>query len=186
MQDVPRGRRRVRRSVIAATILVAIGTTLMPSAKAADTDATFAITAGGLAISVPASTVALGTAASGASSVSGQLGAVSVTDTRGNLVATWTTTVSSTTFTTGTATSDETVALADISYASGAATATSGVGVFVPMANTALSSAAALRTVKWTVGIGNNSATWNPTLSFTLQGSQVAGTYSGTVSHSVI
>ncbi len=158
----------------------------MPTADAADTTATFAITAGGLAISVPSSPVALATVASGASSASGQLGAVSVTDTRGNLVATWTTTVSSSTFTTGTATADETVALGSISYASGNATGSSGVGVFVPMANTAMSAAAALRTVKWTVGIGNNSATWNPTVSFTLLGSQVAGTYSGTVSHSVV
>ena len=153
-------------------------------AAAADTPGQFQVTAGGLAITVPTSTVNFGSVASGASSVSGQLGTVTVTDTRGLLVATWTATVSTTTFTTGGATANETVAKAAISYASGVATATTGVGVFTPVL-VPVSLATPQTAATWTVGVANNSATWNPTLTFALLTTQVAGTYSGTITHSV-
>jgi hypothetical protein len=180
---------KIRRMAVLGAVLAAVAPvmTLTPvAADAATTTATFSITAGGLSITAPSGTVALtgATAATGASSVAGTLGSVSVADTRGNAVATWTTTFSSTTFTTGGATADETVALASISYASGTVTKT-GTGAAVANAGTAMSAAANLRVVTF-AGIGNNTATWNPTLTFTLLSSQVAGTYSGTVTHSVI
>jgi len=181
---------KIRRMAVLGAALATVAPVMVfapVAADAATTTATFSITAGGLSISAPASTVALSgaTAATGASSVAGTLGSVTVADTRGNLVATWVTTFSSTTFTTGTATTNETVPLASISYASGTATASSGTGTFVPNVGTAMSAAAGSRVVSWTVGVGNNSATWNPTLTFTLLPAQVAGTYTGTITHSV-
>jgi hypothetical protein len=174
------------RNALASAAILAIGLfAFAPAADAADTTATFTITGGSLAISVPASTVALNTVSTGASSASGQLGPVTVTDTRGALLATWTTTFSSTIFSTG-ASASETVALANITYASGLATATTGVGAFVPIVATAMTAAPAGRTVSWAAGIGNTSATWNPTLAFSLLSSQVAGVYTGTVTHSVV
>lgn len=155
------------------------------SAAAGDTIATFVITSGTLSISVPASTVALstGTINTGAATASALLGSVSVADNRGALVNVWTTTVSSTTFVTGGATTSETVAKGSIAYASGASTSTSGLGVFVPgtLATMTLNGTGAA----WTGAAGNSTAAWNPTLTFTLLSSQVAGTYTGTINHSV-
>jgi hypothetical protein len=173
------------RNALAGAVLIAVATmALAPTAGAETTNTTFQVTAGGLGVTVPASAL-VDTAAPGDTTASGSLGDVTVTDDRGAMAASWITTVTSTTFTTGTQSADETVTVANISYASGAASAKTGVGNFIALVNTPLSVAAAGRTVAFTGGTGNNSATWNPTLSFALQGSQVSGTYSGTITHSV-
>ena len=151
-------------------------------AGADDTTTTFTLTAGGLTISVPA-TSNLGSFPTGSASASGALGTVTVTDARGALVATWTASVSSTSFTTGTATTDETVAASALGYTAGLPTAQTGVGVCAGLPQSNLSTAKPAMNL--TVGVGNNSCSWNPTLSATLLSSQVAGTYSGTVTHSV-
>lgn len=151
------------------------------------TTATFSIIGGTLGISVPA-TVALntGTVNTGASSASGQLGAVTVTDTRGLLSNAWTAGVTTTTFTTGTSTTSETVAQSDIAYTSGPSTATSGLGTFVPTVGApATIGATGITGASWTGLAGNDSATWDPTITFTFLSSQVAGTYTGTITHSV-
>jgi hypothetical protein len=175
---------------LAATAALTIGgiAGLASPAQAANsgsTITTFAITGGALNITVPASTVALatGTVATGAATATGQLGSVTVADTRGALLNSWTTTVSSTTFVTGGSSADETVAVNQIAYSSGASTASSGLGVFVPgvLANGSLPGTAGSHTAL----AGNSSTTWNPTLTFTLLSSQVAGTYTGTLTHSV-
>lgn len=147
----------------------------------ADTATTFSLTGGSLSITDPTS-VDLGSAATGSLSLSGSLGPVTVTDNRGNLTATWTATVSSTNFTTGGGTTYETVANSSIAYAANTATATTGIGAFTPGA---LGSLASPGTAGAWVGTGNNSATWNPTILFTLSPSNVAGTYTGTITHSV-
>jgi len=182
------------RHTIAIAAALAIGTFgLAPTAGAADTgstDVTFIITDGGLAITVPTTTVALGTGIvySGALQASGQLGPITVTDLRGNATATWLTTFGSALpFTTGTgATAAEKIELASITYESGPATDTTGTGTFVPMATAAMSAAPAGRTVGWSAGVGTNSATWDPTLKFALLATQAAGTYAGTITHSVV
>lgn len=155
------------------------------AANTGSTITTFTLTGGALAITVPASTVALATGIvnTGAATAAGQLGNVTVADGRGLLVNSWTTTVSSTTFVLPGAspTANETVAVANIAYASGASTAHTGLGVFVPtLVPTALGADAS-----YTGAAGNSSTTWDPTLTFTLLPSQVAGTYTGTVTHSV-
>lgn len=151
------------------------------------TIATFTITAGALAITVPASTVALntGTIVTGAASASAQLGPVTVADSRGALLNSWTNTVSSTTFVLpgATPTANEIVAVTNIAYSSGASTAHSGLGAFVPGSASDFTTAKAAGT--HTAFAGNSSTTWNPTLTFTLLSSQVAGTYTGTITHSV-
>ena len=172
-------------TVLASIAVAAAGVALASPASAGTTGATFTLSGNGagLAISQPANGVNLGTASTGASSLSGSLGTVQVTDTRGNLVAAWTATVSSTAFTTGTATTDETVAAALISYSSGTATKGAGqVGAMTPSVGLTLAAPAVAGI--W-AGVGNNTVSWNPTMSFTLLASQVAGTYAGTVTHSV-
>lgn len=181
---------QTRRKITAVTTLVtALGVAgWAPGAQAApgDSTATFSITAGALAISVPTGPVNLGSVAAGAAALANRpLGNVTVTDTRGALVATWVSTVSSTNFATGAASTNETVSNGLISYASGSpVTGSSGDGTFVP--STALTLATPGTAAAWTLGVGNNTQIWNPQLSFTLLPTQVAGTYSGTVNHSVL
>jgi hypothetical protein len=139
------------------------------------TVATFTITGGALSITVPTGPVALATVATGAATASGALGAVAVADTRGLLLGNWTTTASSTAFVTGTASPNETVPAANVVYASGLATST-GTGAFTP---------GVLGVGATWAGVGNNTSSWNPTLTFPLAASQVAGIYTGTITHSV-
>lgn len=149
----------------------------------AQTDATFEITGGTLAIVEPASTVDLGSVAAGSTTFSGSLGDVTVNDERGLLTASWTASVSSTDFTTGTATLEETVSNAAIAYTSGAATTgTDEDGTFT--GSIALTLGTQGVAGAW-LGTGVNHVTWNPTLDFTLLVNQVAGVYSGTITHSV-
>ncbi|MCU1589928.1 MAG: hypothetical protein JWP11_1184 [Frankiales bacterium] len=174
-------------AVIAAASLAMVGFgATAANAASGSTTATFTVNGTGLSISVPG-TATLGSANTGAASVLGApLGAVTVTDGRGLLLATWATTVSTTTFTTGSgAATNQQVTAANVTYNPGllASATTTGTGVFVPGTPGAISGG--LTAGSWTVGSGNNTASWNPTLSFTLASDQVAGTYTGTVTHSV-
>ncbi len=98
--------------------------------------------------------------------------------------------MTSTNYTTGAAGAAETIPASAVNYWSGPATANSGVGVVVPgQANAAaaqpLSTSAALTAFSKAVGVGNNSTSWNPTLIVNVPAAAVAGTYTGTVTHSV-
>lgn len=171
----------------ALAAVVSAGTPAL-AAPTGSTAVTFAINAGALNISVPGS-ASLGSGSPG-STVTGQLGAVSVSDQRGQLVGSWTTGVTSTAFTTGGQSADETIPASAVGYWSGPATASTGLGVVVPGQLTALLAAPLSPTTPVTafaklVGAGNNTATWNPSLVVTVPASAVAGTYSGTVTHSV-
>jgi len=155
------------------------------SANATDTATTFTVSAGALAITTPTS-AAVGAGAPG-TTISAALGAVTVTDARARLTASWTATASSTDFTTGGATPAETIPSSAVSYWSGAATATTGSGTFTPQQATALA-AQPLSTPRaamvMTEGVGNNSATWDPGLVVAVPAAAVGGIYTGTVTHS--
>jgi hypothetical protein len=157
------------------------------AATTGDTTTTFTLTGGALAITTPASK-ALGSIATGvANTTAAQLGTVSVADTRGALLGSWTTSVASTDFTTGSATANETIAKVNADYWSGALT-TTGTGAFTPgqllVANkvtlTASRTAASAATV-----VGNNTASWNPTVTVNIPSAAVAGDYTGTITHSI-
>jgi hypothetical protein len=180
------------RLVVGSAVLVAAtaAALVVPTAAQAapgDTTVTFILSAGALSITTPA-TAALGSAAVGAATITAQLGAVTVTDARGLLLGAWTTAVTATSFTTGTATTPETLPNSAVAYWSGPATATTGLGVGIP-GQIAAGNAHALSTsttaFSKTAGVGNNSSAWNPTLIVTVPAEAVAGTYTGTVTHSV-
>ena len=185
----------MRKPLAIAIATVATAAVLAPATAFAgpgDTNATFTLNgnASGLSIAVPdgsTTPISLGTAATGAQTLSGSLGNTTVTDTRGALVAAWTVSASSTNFVTGGGTTQEKVTAANVAYYAGTGTAGSGqVGAFTPV-GTALSPVAigSSTPVGAWAGVGNNTVTWNPTLKFTLQAAQVAGTYAGTVTQSV-
>ncbi|SCF09367.1 Putative Ig domain-containing protein [Micromonospora saelicesensis] len=139
---------------------------------------------GGLSISVPAIS-ALGTVTSGTTGVSGQLGPVTVTDDRGPFSGNWVTVVSSTSFATGSGAGGETIPNSNITYASGPALASTGVGSFVPQPGAVLNTPRTAAGWSGQTG-GPNSATWNPTLLVTLPSGVVVGDYVAVVTHSVI
>jgi hypothetical protein len=173
--------------LITTTLLIGLGTALPASAATSgSTGTTFTLGAGALGISVPSSS-SLGSGIPG-TTITGSLGNVTVTDLRGSLTGSWTASVSSTDFTTGGATTAETVDKGNVSYASGLASATSGVAVMTPGQLTTLlaQSLSASRTAyAATVTVGNTSAVWNPTINVAVPAAAVAGTYSGTITHSV-
>lgn len=155
---------------------------LVPAAYAADTNTTFSLNGGALSVTVPAST-ALSDAATGAASLSGSLGTVTVDDARGG-TAGWTASVTSTSFTGQTQVSPTVIANTSVSYAPGLATSTSGVVVATPglggamgTSQTAFSGAAV---------VGNNSVSWAPTITVTLPSDALADSYAGTITHSVL
>ncbi len=177
--------RKISRAAGVTAAAVLIVATALP-ASAADTVTTFTLTAsGGLAITAPASTV-LASAVAGGPAVSSPLGNVTATDSRGALAATWTATVSATNFTTSAPI--QTVPNASVGYWSGLATATTGTAVLTPGQLTALLAqplSATLTAYSAASTVGNNSATWAPTLVVTPPADSVVGTYSGAVTHSL-
>lgn len=142
---------------------------------------------GSLQISAPSSSQLSPGTPTSAGTLSAQLGAVTVTDTRGAVNGAWTVTVSSTDFTTGDASASETIERADVAYASGAAHDVAGVGVFTPgqaTADDAQSLVVSRTAFSMASGVGDTAATWNPTIVVTIPASAVTGTYSGTITHS--
>jgi hypothetical protein len=111
-----------------------------------------------------------------------------VTDNRGMASASWTATVTGTTFTTGSGTGPETIPLTKVAYWSGPATATTGTGAFTPgqaNAGAAVNLTTPRAAFSLTSGTSITSASWNPTLSVSVPAAAVAGTYTATITHSV-
>ena len=171
----------------AAAALAAPGAPQIPALPAAgpgdpDTTVTFGINVGELSMTAPSS-AAIGAGDPG-TTIAGALGAVTVTDVRAALDATWTATASSTAWTTGGGTPAETIPAGDVTYTAGALTASTGTATFAPQAPFALSGAPH-DTVITTAITGNNTATWDPTLTVAVPPAAVGGVYAGTISQSV-
>jgi hypothetical protein len=188
------GRRPAGLVAVFAAILIAILIAVLvaaPTPAAAASPRALARTTAmraGIAISAPVS-VNLGSRPTGSGTLSASFGTVTVDDTRGLIIAgSWTATVSTTDFKTGAGTANQTIVKANIAYASLLATATSGFGVFTPGQPTVL--LAQSLSVPRTAFTGSlvtliNSASWNPTIVVTVPAASVAGTYTGTITHSV-
>jgi len=145
-----------------------------------DTTVTFAVTSGALAMTAPL-TANLGDGAPG-TDIANEVGTVLVTDDRALLSASWTATASSTDFTTGTAQPAETIPATDVDYAPGTITTTGGITA-TPHDITLDHEAQTV--VAGTAGVGNNTASWNPTLTVHVPAQAVVGTYTGTLTQSV-
>jgi hypothetical protein len=168
--------------------IVAVGTVaaapIAAQASAGPTTTTFGVTGGSLSITTPTS-VNIGSVAAGAASISGSLGTVTVTDQRANLLGSWATSVISGAFTTGGATANETIAASNVGYTPGATTAKSGLATFTA-GSTGLSNISTAQTAYTASGeLGVTSVSWAPNVSVTLPSTTVAGTYTGTITHSV-
>jgi hypothetical protein len=164
--------------LIASTLATVAAAIALPAG--ADT-MSFTLTAAGvLSISAPSGDVSLGSQMSlnSASTLTGQLGTVTVSDLRGGS-QTWTASVIASSFTpvpTGTA-----IAASAITYVPGALTFTGGA------AGTAVTGVglAGVTTVVNGSGSGVGTASWNPTISVAVPANFAAGVYTSTITHSV-
>jgi hypothetical protein len=142
--------------------------------------------AGALAVTVPSS-ANLGSAPTGTASLTAHLGTITATNS-GIVAPSVTAQVSCTAFKTGAGTANQTIPCTAISYWSGPATAQSGLSSNTPGQLTA-AQAVVLSTTRTafsaTGALLNISVSWNPTIIVTIPTSAVAGTYSGTITHSV-
>jgi len=176
----------MRKTIIAsvATGLIGLGVLAAPVAAYADgTPTSFDLGVGSLSISVP-SGATLSAATVGASSVSGQLGTVSVTDYRGDMSDSWTATVTSSDFAGGT--NGVTVPASNVSYSPGDPIADSGTFGATATPGTAGHIGSGLAAYSMDAAQGSNGVSWDPTITISLPaGGQVADTYSGTITQSV-
>lgn len=190
--------RRTRTAIAAALTGLAIGGALLTAPAQAGTTSTITLTStGSLSIAEPTGTSAapvnLGSTASGVSAwTTGALGTVTVTDGRTGLLAnTWIASAAVSDFVlqsppAGATAAQKTIPAAGMVYNMGSPTALSGSAtapVFapVPAVMAAADSAAAVGSM---TAVGTNGESWSPTLTVALT-NQVAGTYVGTVVHSV-
>jgi hypothetical protein len=151
-----------------------------PDATASDTTTTFSVDSGALTISTPIS-ANLGSGDPG-TTITGALGAVTVTDSRALLTASWTVTVSSSDFTTGGGTPAETIPASDVGYDPGSITTTGTItATGTPITLAGMSAPV----VTGSAGVGNNIASWNPSVAVAVPEAAVGGTYTGTITHSV-
>jgi hypothetical protein len=165
------------RKLLLLTGLLAAAAATAVSARAA-TPATFTLTAGGLSISAPTSSVSLGSQAVSNSSftITGSLGVVTVSDQRGG-VTTWTASVISTAFTPPSGPADP---ASNVSYAAGTITQLGVVAAAVAATNLTGDT-----TVVNGASAGISSASWNPSISVLVPANYAPGVYSATITHSV-
>ncbi|MFJ2477961.1 hypothetical protein ACIOWI_34190 [Streptomyces sp. NPDC087659] len=179
----------MRRRLLLPCIAIAVmGATSQPAdaQPSGDTTVTFTVSTSNLTIEVPPSRN-LRSGIPG-QTISGQLGTVTVMDQRAAANATWTATVVATQFDTETDDPTEVILPNLVNYWSGPATATTGNGALVPGQPTRADRQSLERprtAFSKTSGSGNNSASWNPTLTITIPQDAAAGLDQGTVTHSV-
>jgi hypothetical protein len=167
---------------VATALFTAIAATPAIAASSADTTVTFTVNAtDGLNITAPAS-AALSNTTPG-NDATGSIGVVTVTDQRSTIDTHWTATAALfLPFTTGTQTAAETIPRANVDYDPGAEINPVN-GPFV--AGTPGDLSASRTAFSRPSGSGNNSVSWNPTLTVHVPATAVAGLYTGTLRHSV-
>ncbi len=166
-------------SIICALVVA----TATPASAAHETPITVTLTGGSLSITVPTSSVDLGSWVNtvGEGTISGPLGEVRVLDARSAAAgAGWVASVISTALT---PLSGPTIGAAAIGYTVGAITK---VGTATYTAHDQVSLVGVVPAVTATGITGDNSATWNPTIKVTIAVGLVANVYSGKITHSVV
>jgi hypothetical protein len=173
---------RMRRMPVAVVAAMSMLGVAQP-AVAAPTTATVTVTGGALSITVPGSAGSLGSIANTVSGgvISGPLGSVQVDDARSATAGSgWVASVISTAFTPS---AGPTIGAASVGYVAGPITK---VGTATFTANDPPDLTGAVAAVTATGITGDNSATWNPTINVAVAGGKAAGTYTATITHSVI
>jgi hypothetical protein len=175
----------VRRSLFWGMALIALTSSLLlpvgagATSLSTSTPASFTLTVGTLSLSAPTGNVSLGTqvASTSASTMSGVLGAVVVSDQRGG-ATTWTASVISTAFTPTAGPADP---ASNVSYSSGVAV------VAGPVVATTFSPSdlTGVVTVMTGVSTGISSVSWSPSISILIPANYAPGVYTATITSSV-
>jgi hypothetical protein len=166
--------------VIAAAASTALVLTTASPAFAADTEATFAINAGSITLAV-APTATLTAVATGSTAITGSLGAASVTDARGGEDV-WSVSVVAEEFTNGSSLLVSTA----VSYTAGEVTVT-GPGTATVADGTATAVMTDADEVFAAADVsGNNTASWTPSIAVTMPAGALAGSYTSTVTTSLV
>lgn len=171
-----------RLAIVAVAALSTLAAALPASAAEGETTATVTVTGGALSISVPAAAGSLGSRANTveAGTISGPLGQVRVDDARSAAAgSTWTASAISTAFTGP----SPALPATGVSYSAGTI---AKVGTATYTANNPDSLVGVAPVVTATGITGDNAATWTPTITVAVPGGSVAGTYSATITHSVL
>lgn len=175
-------RNRTRTLLVGLTVgALALGLSL--PASAADTTATVTVTGGFLSITAPSTAGNLGTRENtvGGGAISGPLGQVQVEDARSAAAGSgWVASVTSGAFTPA---SGPAIAASNVSYTAGAITK---VGTATYAADNPSDLTGVAPAVTATGITGDNSATWNPTITVNVAGGIASGVYSATITHSVV
>lgn len=179
---------RTRTAATAATVSAVVLGSLLAAAPAQAQGVTFSLTGGGISVAEPSSAALTGGALSGltGNTLTGALGSTVVTDQRGGTLG-WSSKITGTTaFTNGTTTIPVTAAKVWVPGAvatTGVVTATAGTYLTegTGLALTTL----AQPMVTATAVVGNNTATFNPSISVAIPSNATAGDYSGAVTQTV-
>lgn len=179
---------RTRLAIGSAATAAIVGVlVLAPGANAQSV--TFTLTGGSLSVAEPGSAAALtGGALAGltGTAITGALGSTVVTDQRGGLVG-WNAKITGTTaFTDGATTIPVTAAKAwvpGVVSSTGVVTATAGT--FISQATGLALTGAAQNLVTATAVVGNNTATFTPSIAVSIPSNATAGDYTGAVTQTV-
>jgi hypothetical protein len=169
---------------LVATGLLTLSVASPASAAASGiSPASVTVTGGFLSITVPTTSVSLGTQADtvGGETISGLLGQVQVNDARDPAAGSgWVVSVIASAFTPP---AGPAIPASDISYTAGTITQ---VGTATYVANNPINLTGVVPAVTATGITGDNSGTWNPTINVAVPGGFAAGTYTATITHSVL
>jgi hypothetical protein len=181
--------RTVLTGLAATTLTVATIAATTGVASATDTSAgttvTFTLQGGSLSISAPASG-SLGTAEAGSALVGtlqAELGQVTVTDERDKLLSDWSASARASEFSNLSEPNASPIAASSLGYLAIPDVAMSANVALTPVALAAMSTEPL--PVVTAAASGNNVGVWVPQLTLTVPAQAVAGTYTGTITHSV-
>lgn len=177
----------MRSRILAAVVLAGAFSFVVPvggaSAATGTSSATITVVGGSLSITVPTGSVDLGSRTNTVSGgvISGPLGQVQVSDARSAAAgSSWVTSVIASAFTPS---AGPAIAASAVGYVAGPITKV-GTATYTADDPTGLTGVSPAVTAS---GItGDNSATWNPTISVTVPGGMAAGVYLATITHSVV
>lgn len=175
--------RRLLVSTAAGALALTVTVPASASASASATTASITVTGGSLTITAPTDAGGLGGQVSAATggTLGGRLGQVQVVDARSAPAgSSWVASVVSTDFV---PTSGPVIPAAAVSYTAGTITK---VGTASYLANDPTDLTAVTAAVTATEITGDNTATWNPTVSVTVPAGVAAGVYNATITHSVV
>jgi hypothetical protein len=145
------------------------------------TSVTFTVTSGALTMTVPA-TADLGSGGPGTTIGPTAIGPCTVTDDRALSAASWTVTASETDFANQTDGAAPVIPATDATYAPGTITTTGTItatGTDISLTN------ATQTVVTGSAGVGDNTATWSPSVGVAVPPAAVGGLYQGTLTQSV-